>query len=289
MSSLKRNIEKQHIKTMQSSVMIFTLFGAFILPRRELISMRSLIQLVKPLGLSENAIRLVVSRMKKKGWLETMRHGRKSDVRLTPAGLQMVSYGKTKAFDIDHPAWDGYWRLCTYSIPEHWRKKRDHLRHVLKEAQYGTIGASVWISPRPHAQTVIDLIRTSKLSNSVFLFTTTQDKLSSSQDIAQHAWPITELEKRYRYFVKKYAQNLKAYTHASRSGTRLRPAHCFAQRFLLTGDYVSIRLEDPMLPLDLLSSPWIGEKARHLYKEHWDILTPEVNRFVDAVIEGRMP
>ncbi|MCK4226119.1 hypothetical protein KAX29_04425, partial [candidate division WOR-3 bacterium] len=64
MSKIKRNKIKQHkAKAVRIPTIIFTLFGSYIIHREGEIWVGSLIKLLKPFVLSENAIRLALSRM----------------------------------------------------------------------------------------------------------------------------------------------------------------------------------------------------------------------------------
>jgi phenylacetic acid degradation operon negative regulatory protein len=62
------------------------------------------------------------------------------------------------------------------------------------------------------------------------------------------------------------------------------PAECFAERFCLTAEYVGIRLEDPMLPMELLPENWAGLSAQVLHDTVWELLKPAAENFIDSVL-----
>ena len=99
--------------------LIFTLYGEYLLHRKEPIWVGSLIALLQPFDLSEGAVRTVLSRMARKGWLEAHRTGKHSFYDLAPKGRQLLEDGEDRIF---HPSWDnpwdGSWFLIAYSIPE---------------------------------------------------------------------------------------------------------------------------------------------------------------------------
>jgi len=82
--------------------LVFTLYGEYLLHREEPVWVGSLISLLQPLGLSEGAVRTVLSRMARKGWLAGQRMGRNSFYTLAPKGRRLLDR-------IFHPSWDEAW------------------------------------------------------------------------------------------------------------------------------------------------------------------------------------
>ena len=81
---------------------ILTLFGGYVLPRKkDNIWVGSIIELLKPMGFTENAIRLSLSRLKKHKGLESFRVGRESYYRITKFGRKWVKYGESRAFSFE--------------------------------------------------------------------------------------------------------------------------------------------------------------------------------------------
>ena len=62
----------------RSQDLVFTLYGGYIRHRGGEAWTGSLIKLLGPLGVSEQAVRSTLSRMSRKGWLEGRRVGNKS-------------------------------------------------------------------------------------------------------------------------------------------------------------------------------------------------------------------
>jgi phenylacetic acid degradation operon negative regulatory protein len=128
--------------------LVFTLYGEYLLHRDEPIWVGSLISLLQPFGLSEGAVRTVLSRMARKGWLDGQRTGRNSFYDLAPKGRRLLEEGQDRIF---HPSWDGPWDgswfLLAYSIPEDVRHLRDRLRDRLAWLGFGSLGNGLWISP----------------------------------------------------------------------------------------------------------------------------------------------
>jgi phenylacetic acid degradation operon negative regulatory protein len=104
------------------------------------------------------------------------------------------------------------------------------------------------------------------------------------RELADGIWNIKDLEKRYGIFIRKYSNlytRCKADVQARR---KIDKGAWFAQRFCLTAEFVALRLEDPMLPLELLPRNWKGTEAQRLFSRLRELLSPVADDFVDSVL-----
>jgi phenylacetic acid degradation operon negative regulatory protein len=286
MSKKIRQSRKRHKKTnARFPTVIFTLFGAYIISRGGQVRVSDLIELVRPLGFSPNAIRLGLSRMSRQGAFTVRKRGRHSYYSLSRRGMAYMETGRVRAFDVEHKRWDGKWRLVAYRIPEALRVLRDTFRGKLQALGFANLNASVWISPHDFRSEIIALVKRKKLTAYVETFEADYSGLRSPKDFARMLWAVGDLEKRYEAFVDKYVSMRSKLKQSARKSNRVDRAACFADRFCLTAEYVALRLDDPMLPLELLPTRWIGLKAHRLHDEMWSLLKPAANEFVDSVLE----
>jgi phenylacetic acid degradation operon negative regulatory protein len=285
MSKIKRAKKLRNIKVKaRASTTVFTLFGAFIVPRGGEVWIGSLIRLMKPLGLSANAIRLVLSRMSKRGWLAHSKIGRRSYYTLTKKGNTEMLAGKHWALDKERKPWDKKWRLVVYTVPEIMRHVRDSIRKYLSCSGCGSLGGSLWISPYDHHEELIAFLEKINASHYVEMFEAHYTGMDSEKDLARKVWNITKLEKHYTDFVDRYSSILAEYKTRIEKKELIEPELCFAQRFRVTAEFINIALRDSMLPIELLPADWAGLRAKRIYNEFWNLLTPEVNKFVDSVL-----
>lgn len=111
-------------------------------------------QLERKLGsrTTRSSIKSTISRAKRQGYLKEIEN---KNLRLTNKGrvkiLRLLSSQKKKG------AWDGYWRILFFDIPEKERKKRDILRNKLKELGFERYQLSTWICPYDYTEE-IDLL-----------------------------------------------------------------------------------------------------------------------------------
>ena len=285
MSNRKRKSAKRHKKTnARFPTVIFTLYGAYVIPYGGHVRVSDLIELVRPLGFSPNAIRLGLSRMSRHGAFTIRKRGRYSYYSLSRRGMEFMETGRVRAFDVEHKKWDGRWRLVAYRVPEALRVLRDTFRQKLQSLGFANLSASVWISPRDCRSEIISFVKSKKMTKYVETFEADYTGFRRARDFATTVWAIGNLEKRYQAFVDKYSALRSTITQSARKGIPLDPAACFADRFCLTAEYVALRLDDPVLPLELLPRAWVGLQAQRLHDEVWELLEPAAKRFVEMVL-----
>lgn len=244
----------------------------------------SLIDLVVPLGFSPNAIRLGLSRMARQSVFDIDRVGRRSYYSLNTKGLKWMEQGRVRAFEVKRMKWDGKWRLLVYNIPESMRDLRDNLRCKLQSLGYANLSASFWISPYDLKTELYHYIKESGVKDYVEIFAADHTGYQGDKELAAKIWRIDDWTKQYQTFVKKYEKLLWAYKRPPKSGSPMDPADCFARRFCMTAEYIALRLEDPMLPLELLPKNWAGIHAENIYDALLKFLKPKADAFVDSVM-----
>jgi phenylacetic acid degradation operon negative regulatory protein len=285
MSKARRNQAKGHKKIRaRFSTVVYTLFGAFIVPRGGEVCVTSLINLVVPLGFSQNAIRLGLSRMARHGVFHIRRSGRRSYYSLNAKGMKWMEQGRVRAFEAKRRKWDGRWRLLVYNIPETLRALRDKLRYKLQSLGYANLSASFWISPYDLQTELHRYLKERGMLAYVETFTAEYTGQLGHSELAAKIWRIDEMTEQYRIFVGKYKKLLSAYKQLAKKGKAKDLADCFARRFCMTAEYVALRLEDPMLPAELLPDNWVGIRAEGIYDDLLRLLKPRADAFVDSVL-----
>ena len=104
--------------------LIFTLYGDYITPRGGEAWIGNIITFMAGVDTSAQAVRSTLSRMTRKGWLNSRREGRHSFYRTTPKTEKLLTEGSRRIYQPRQDPWDGNWYVLHYSIPENQR----HLR-----------------------------------------------------------------------------------------------------------------------------------------------------------------
>jgi phenylacetic acid degradation operon negative regulatory protein len=264
-----------------SDTVVFTLFGQYVLPRCGEIWIGSLIRAVAPLGLSAGAVRTVVSRMKRKGYLESQQVGRRSFYRLTEMGLNEVRWGGVRMRVESDSQWDGQWTVVAYSIPEEHRDRRSALRWMLHVWGFGSLAPGVWVSPGLlpfEAEKDCQEIDVWK-----YLEVFRADHVGPSQphDVVTRAWPqLDALGDLYQTYIAKHETVLRDFEAGN-----LDDESCFAAHLQCACEFVAITLHDPALPTRLLPANCPRPAAQHLFEKIAHALKEPAGRFFDSIYE----
>ncbi len=260
--------------------LVFTLFGEYLLERRESVWVGSLISLLEPFGLSAGTVRTALSRMVKKGWLAARREGRLSYYSLTPQGRRLLEEGTERIFrPARRDGWDGTWSLLAYSIPQGDRRLRDRLRHGLAWLGFGSIGNGVWVSPHDVTEEVEQLAERLALQDRFVCFRARRVAGEAIEELVSRCWDLDALAARYRDFVERW-EVVRRRVAASRPT----PKQCFALRFDLIHEFRRFPLDDPDLPRTLLPDPWVGDEATLLFRDLHDELVGPADEHVAEVL-----
>lgn len=262
---------------------VFSLYGQYVLPRGGEIWIGSLIRALAALDFSPGAVRAVVSRMKRRGFLQSRRVGRRSFYRLTDLGLKEVHWGGKRAFVSPADEWDGRWTVITYSIPEKHRDRRDALRRSLNRLGFGALAPGIWTSPRPLPSEARRKWREIDVWEYLEIFRAEHLGPSDPRTLVAHAWPqLPALGDRYWAYLAAYKPILGRFEAGA-----LNDEACFAARLRSLCEFVAITLDDPALPSSLLSKDWPRPSAQSLFEELKRALAGPAERFFDAIYETR--
>ncbi len=265
--------------------LVFTLFGEYLLHRPDPVWVGHLIALLRPFGLSEGAVRTVLSRMARKSWLEGERHGRRAYYRLTTKGRQLLEDGENR---IHHPPtdreWDGTWYLLAYSIPEDQRHLRDRLRVRLAWLGFGSLGNGLWISPHDVGPDVTTLAREMGVEEHLERFEG-RHVGSDPARLVGRCWNLEEINARYREFLDVWTPELKRAREGVAEGG-LQPEAAYVLRFRLIHEFRAFPLEDPYLPPDLLPPGWLGADAGLVVERLHALSAGAADRYIDEILRG---
>ena len=261
--------------------MLFTLWGDYVVHRGGEIWVGSLIRIAAEFGLSELALRSVLSRMTRAGWLESTRHSNRSYYRLARRGRAVIEEGTSRIFGPRRQAWDRQWHIVTYSIPETQRELRDQFRKRLSYMGFGPLSAGAWITPHELRSEVRELARELGADGNVDQFRGWYLSADDGPALAARVWPLGRIAQSYRAFIRRWREVV-----AEVSGSLADP-RAFVLRFWLIHEYQRFFLEDPDLPPELVPPDWPGDRGAELFQVLHDHLAPGANRFLDAVFEPR--
>jgi phenylacetic acid degradation operon negative regulatory protein len=262
-----------------SHTIIFSLYGSHVLPRGGEIWIGSLIRAMAALDFSAGAVRALVSRMQRKGFLQSRRLGRRSFYRLTDLGLRNVSWGSERALVPPGDRWDGRWTVVAYSIPERRRKRRDALRSALNSWGFGALVPGTWISPHTLTSRVEKKWQELGVWQYLEIFRAEHLGPSDPSKLVAQVWPqLPAIRDRYSTYIARYEPVLRRFETGA-----ICDEECFAVRLQCLFEFVAITLQDPALPPSLLPQGWPRSSAQQLFQALLEALARPANRFFDTI------
>ncbi len=263
--------------------LVFTLYGEYLLQRREPTWVGSLIALLRPLGLSEGATRTIVSRMARRGWLKRERVGRNAYYDLTARGRRLLEDGRERIFHTSWDApWDGSWLLLAYSIPENRRHLRDRLRTRLAWLGFGSLGNGLWINPHYVEDRVAAAAEEMGIVEHLEVFRARRIGQDAPEALVDKCWDLAAVNAHYAAFVDRWTARMNK--HCPDQSAELGGETCYTLRFRLINEFQGFPLEDPYLPRPLLPNDWLGDRAAQLFLGIHERLIGPADAYVDRIL-----
>ncbi|WP_262297488.1 PaaX family transcriptional regulator [Microvirga sesbaniae] len=257
-------LDRFHERTpIRAGSLIVTVFGDAVVPRGGVLSLASLHEIMRAFRISDTLVRTALSRLVAEGWFERWKVGRNSYYRLTPQGQEAFAEATRRIYADPPHEWHGSFDLLLLENPQ----DRNALRGELSAAGYGTLGPDLLMGAGPAART-----------GPFLRLAATPADLPTARRLVEKAWPLAEIEARYRRFIDTYAGTLGALER----GAGFTSLDALLVRILLIHDYRRAVLKDPQLPSRLLPGPWAGTGARALCGTIYRTLLPAAERWIDT-------
>jgi phenylacetic acid degradation operon negative regulatory protein len=253
---------------------MLTLYGDYLLDRRDEVGIGSLITLFGNFGLSEHAVRAAVSRTK----------GRKSFYSLTRNGHNLLTKGAQRIFVRKDTRWDGTWNIVSYSIPERERKTRDELRRELTWMGFGVLGGSTMVSPYDMTHEVVELAEKLHVTGHVQIFKARLQGTPDGRNVVSTCWDLGRIHEKYARFLSEYQTRYESWLRRLKAREIIEASEYFVERFTLIHEYRRLPFFDPDLPQELLPEDWLRPKAANLFQEYHDVLTDKATNYVNSAL-----
>ncbi len=268
-------LDKFHERApIRAGSLIVTVFGDAVVPRGGVLSLTSLHEIMRAFRISDTLVRTALSRLVSEGWFERWKVGRNSYYRLTPQGQEAFAQATQRIYADLPQDWQGSFDLLLLENAQ----DRSALKSELSEAGYGALGPDLLIAPVASAGKTGPFLR---------LAATPADLLTARR-LVERAWPLVDIESRYRRFIDTYSGTLGALER----GAGFTNIDALLVRILLIHDYRRAVLKDPLLPSQLLPKPWAATAARTLCGTIYRTLLPAAERWIDTHAqneEGPLP
>lgn len=237
--------------TAQTAIM--ALFGMYVVVEDLWLTTKGIIEVLEPLGVSEDATRMTLARMSKKGFLTKQRLGRETVYSVGARGMPVLQEGYVRVHDPDMlmQDWDGRWTHVFYSLPDKARNLRRQLQSALEWGGFGRLQNGVWVAPG-----VLDverLVGDIEGSECVRAFTSVPAGSTTHDQILREAFDLAEISRGYEEFIERWSPFV-----TDRNASLHR-------RLLVNTEWLEITRRTPMLPAALVPADWPARTAQDVF------------------------
>ena len=258
--------------------LIITVYGLYARHDGGWLSVAALIRLLADLGIDEPAVRSAISRLKRRGILQSRRYGGAAGYQLSAEALAILREGDARIFRRRRATPADGWVLAVFSVPESERHRRHVLRSELTRLGFGMVAPGVWIVPAHPQDTTAETLRRLELDAYADLFHADHLAFGDPAAKIRRWWDLDELERQYESFIAAHEPVLRAFL-ADPPGEQ----EAFAAYVRVLTDWRRLPYLDPGLPAELLPDGWVGIRAADLFFALRALLEEPARSYVKAV------
>jgi phenylacetic acid degradation operon negative regulatory protein len=258
-----------------------TLVADYTVGTRAWLPSAAIVALLGESGVTSAGARTAISRLARRGVLESFREGRHSSYRLTPAAAtDLTSGGKWIApFATRVEPWDECWTLVAFSLPQKESTQRRLLRGQLRWLGFAPLYDGLWVSPDALNPTVKDgLLTVSGGAISVFRASHVEMPIATNRNPIE-AWDVATIARHYEEFIQRWQPQLTRVRDGKITG-----AAAVRARTEIMDTYRRFPLMDPQLPIQLMPSDWPRARAGEAFVAVYDGLAEPAQDHVRAVV-----
>ncbi|MCP3803308.1 PaaX family transcriptional regulator [Allokutzneria sp. A3M-2-11 16] len=259
--------------------LIITIFGLYARAEGNWLSVAAVVALMADLGIESQAARSSISRLKRRGVLDSERQSAIAGYALSAPTLEVLAEGDVRIFERTRATEEDGWALVVFSVPESEREKRHALRSSLTRLGFGTAAPGVWIAPANLAQEARDTLRRRDLSEYVDIFTSRHFAFGEVRAKVRRWWDLDELSQLYADFLDRYGPRVPT--------EDMTPQEAFGIYVPMLTHWRQLPYRDPGLPLSLLPADWKGNTAGERFVELNEILAPLAEKHALKVVNGK--
>jgi phenylacetic acid degradation operon negative regulatory protein len=290
-------------RSAQPRHLIVTVYGLYARSDGGWLSVAALIRLLAELGVDEPAVRSAISRLKRRGMLESRRQGGSAGYQLSTEALAILHEGDARIFRRRRATLADGWLLAVFSVPETERHRRHVLRSELTRLGFGMVAPGVWIVPAHPQDATAGTLRRLGLDSYADLFHADHLAFGDPAGKVRRWWDMDELERRYEAFIEAHEPTLRRWEREPGAGEREAGAgereagvgereagagerEAFADYVRVVTDWRRLPYLDPGLPAELLPAGWVGIRAAEEFFALRALLGEPARAYVQRVISS---
>jgi phenylacetic acid degradation operon negative regulatory protein len=260
--------------------LIVTFYGAYGRDLGGWVSVADLIRLMAKLDVDSPAVRSSVSRLKRRGLLESKRVGGTAGYSLSEEAGRILAEGDRRIYGRRVANVTDGWVLVVFSVPESQRHKRHLLRSRLTWLGFGTAAPGVWIAPMHLADEARSTLERLEVTDYVDIFRSHHLAFGDLRHAIAHWWDIEALQQMYDEFLRAHEPLLARWSRRRATDGE----EAFADYLRAVDAWRRMPYLDPGLPLELMPDDWSGNRAANVFfKLHARLREPGLKHVIDVV------
>lgn len=279
----------------RSQQLLLTIFGLYAREDGDSLPVAAIVRMLGELGIDQAGVRSSVSRLKRRGVLESRQENGVARYAISPDSLQIFVDGDSRIYHQTRAGLDDSWLMAIFSVPESERAKRHVLRTELIRLGFGSVTAGVWIAPVKVREQAERSLRRLELDRYVTFFSSTylEADALAPDDLpgkVSEWWDLEGLEALYADFIARHDDLLHHWEQELRTSDVSaddRERAAFADYIPLFTRWRHFPYLDPGIPLELLPEGWNGQIAEQLFADLHGLLGPLAHNHVVRLISLR--
>ncbi|MFE4196989.1 PaaX family transcriptional regulator C-terminal domain-containing protein [Paenarthrobacter sp. NPDC056912] len=282
----QENIAADVVPMPRHQHLIVTVYGLYARGEGGVFAVSELITLLSDLGVESGGVRSSVSRLKKRGILESLKQGRTASYRLALGLEDVFRAGDERIFARRRATPDDEWILTSFSVPESERHLRHKIRTILVRMGCGQVSPGLWIAPGNLAAEVSQQLKGAELSDYVDFFRGGHLEVGDIRSKVGQWWDLPSLDSLYADFIDQYGPVLDRWNGRMHDGDLSQEAlrQAFADYVPMVTQWRRLPYMDPGLPAEYLPKNWSGLAAEALFSKLHALLGPMAERYAHSVI-----
>ncbi|MGH9062792.1 MAG: PaaX family transcriptional regulator [Acidimicrobiales bacterium] len=269
----------------QPQHLLTTLLGDYWGTNREHLPSAALVRLLAEFGVTSTGARAALSRLSRRGLLESSKVGRRTYYGLTSRAAEVLAEGTRRilSFGRSNRPWGGRWTVVAFSLPEEQRDLRHTLRTRLRWLGFAPLYDGMWVSPREDDDEVVLVLAELGVGTATVMSAV----VTSGSPVVGNpgsAWDLKGLRRTYAGFIAGYTP----LRDRVRSGV-VGASEALVARTEVMDSWRNFPNLDPELPDTLLPPHWPRLAAREIFVEVYDGLAPLAEARFRQVLAAQAP
>ncbi|BCT74355.1 PaaX family transcriptional regulator [Sinomonas cyclohexanicum] len=280
--------EAKAVASPRHQQLIVTVFGLYGREHGGALPVAGLVRLLGDLGVEGAGVRSAVSRLKKRGVLESVKIGSAAAYRLGPGLEEVFSEGDERIFSPRRARPDDPWLLAAFSVPESERAVRHQIRAAFTRLGFGAVSPGLWIAPAALEKEARRQLARAGAAEYVEFFRAEYADDGEGPGMRGRVaewWDLDALEATYVDFVEGQRGVHERWEGRTPSSAQ-DEAVAFADYVSLLTHWRRLPYLDPGLPAEYLPETWHGLVAGELFADLNAKLAGPARRHAERALAG---